>query len=334
MVIISLALIILLPILFIYALTLLETYHTVRLPVLMIAVGWGVISFFLSGIVENTAIAATSIDYPTLTMLIAPIVEESFKSVAIIVMYVFVLVRYTGDAMIYGAGVGTGFAIAENIRYILLASDTALGIALTRIVSTGLLHIGIAAVVATAASVVVYYNRRHALWTAMVLVVSAMIVHGLYNAALWLEDDSIIVITSVFIGMVMLIAMLFLLNFNVRHETNQIIHELRHDPSQFLLHTVQHEGKEINVLDYVHQVYGHDQMVLVHDYLLTQGQLAVYTEHLDNGDHREAAIRALNREIAHHKRQVLQILDKMEIVTQDWLLQIMIDEVLPDRDPA
>lgn len=333
MFIISVVIAILLPCLLIAALIMLESYHLVRWPVLLLALGWGVISFYLSEGVETFATTTFPINYETLTILIAPLVEESFKSVAILVMYVFVLVRYTGDATIYGFAVGSGFAIVENLHYIALSPDHALGVALARVTSTGLIHAGIAAIVATAASVIVHYRWFHALRVALVMVLGAMIAHGIYNAVLWLEADHIIVLSAVITGMTTLFAILVLLNFNVRHETNQIIAELQHDPAQVLDHTVRQGDHEVNLLDYVRQTFGAEPMKLVHDYLLTQGQIAVYTEHLDNGDLRPAAIRALNREIDHHNDRALRVFNQMDTLTQDWLRQMLIADGMTITPP-
>lgn len=313
----------------------------VRLPVVILALVWGMLSVGLSTLFERAVTALFVTDHFTLTVLIAPLVEEGFKSVAIIMMYIFVLVRYSGDAMIYGFAVGSGFAIVENVEYVILeplmeylATGTVspygvLGAALARTAATGLMHGTIAATVATVASSIVHYRRARALWVSIALIGAAILVHIIHNAALWLEQQNIELTVHLIVGGIMLFGLILLLNFNVRHEYNQILKELHYDPMNAVEHTTLASGEEVNLLNYIRQQQGRKQMKLAESYLVKQGQIAVYVEHLDNGDFRETAIRELRRAIHADRIRARRIFDRMDPDTQAVLQQANLVDAVP-----
>lgn len=341
MFLISLVLVIVIPCILIAALVQLEAYHTVRLPVLILALIWGIISFFLTRFVYEMASISILVDHFTLTVFIAPVVEEGFKSVAIIVMYAFVLVRYPGDAMIYGFAVGSGFGMCENALYVLieplmeyLETGTVtplnlLGVALTRMASTGLIHATIGAVVATAVSATVYYKPLRALRVTVAVMFGAIVAHAVYNLVLWLEDDSLILISGLTTGILCLIALIILLNFIARSEKHQIIDELHYDPAQILTQAVNAAGESVNPLAYIQQQFGRKQANLVLDYLTKQGQIAVYAEQLDDGDHRPTTIRALERAIRVDQARAERIYRRMKPDVQEWLQQMKLINAIP-----
>lgn len=316
----SILLTIIVPIFFIVTLAHLETYHTIRLPIVIMAFVWGSVSFFLSRQIEQLIVQTAMVDTFTLISFIAPIFEESIRSVAIIVMYVFVLVRYSGDAMIYGLAVGSGFAIMENLLYInielvneIAATGTVnpnvlLGNTLVRIVSTGFLHAGIAAIVASLVSGIVYYRNWGAFGLALIILLGAIMVHSAYNVIVWIEHGGLSFVVSIFIGVTTIVSLIALLNYNIQHEYNQIVSELHYDPSRAFTHKL---DNGLTVLEHIKRDHGKKQMKLVEKYLIQEGQIAVYVEHLDNGNYRPRAIRSLRRAIAADLRRAHRILERM-----------------------
>ncbi len=112
--------------------------------------------------------------------LTAPIIEELLKSIILIILIRQPSFKYAVDGAIYGFSVGVGFAVAENLLYISQSSDAAVGLAVSRVLSTSLMHASVSAVVGFMLG-----RLRRAERGQMVLpvlgVIIAVTVHVLYN---------------------------------------------------------------------------------------------------------------------------------------------------------
>ena len=103
---------------------------------------WGAsIAVFMSFVIENT-INTHLMDILLLTIIIAPIVEETFKPVALRI--VKKQINEIEDGLIFGAIAGLGFASTENLIYGTIYWQEGfivlLSLFYTRTIGTGLLH--------------------------------------------------------------------------------------------------------------------------------------------------------------------------------------------------
>lgn len=340
MLLISLLLNLVLQVLLLTLIMQLEAYHVVRLRIVLLALAWGFFAGYMANQVEFAIIEMGLIEQRTLNTVIAPILEEGLKFVFFIALYVLVFVRYSGDALIYGFAVGSGYAIFENSVYILVepvveiqatgsvAASQILGLTLVRTISSGLMHAGITAIAATTLGVIVYYRPRRALLAGAGILAGAMLMHAAYNIVLAVTHDTLTVIAGLAIGMIILAALIALMNYIMRQTYNQILKELRYDPLRILSQTVTEADREVGMLQHLRQVYGRKQAKLVESYLLKQGQLALYIEHLDNGDQRSAAVRSLERLIRSEQARMAGVYDRMEPVVQQWLQEARLYDAL------
>ncbi len=90
---------------------------------------------------------APSQAYNIVVRLTAPIIEEILKSLVLIYLIRQPSFKYAVDGAIYGFSVGIGFAVAENLLYISNNPDAALGLTISRVLSTSLMHASVSAVV-------------------------------------------------------------------------------------------------------------------------------------------------------------------------------------------
>jgi RsiW-degrading membrane proteinase PrsW (M82 family) len=115
---------------------------------------------------------------------LAPVVEEPAKALALVGLYVFARGEFDGplDGIVYGALIGFGFSMTENVLYY-LASDTALSALFwVRGVVFGMNHAFFTSIVGLALGAV-RYRRARALGVgafALGLAV-AILFHGLHN---------------------------------------------------------------------------------------------------------------------------------------------------------
>lgn len=108
--------------------------------------GRKVCGFFLCGMFMcvlsgeiNALIQNSNVDYQTITINIAPLVEESLKALPIIFFaYLLKLDRQTLSE--YALSVGVGFATLENMSVLITTDNLTLGYALIRAIGAGMMH--------------------------------------------------------------------------------------------------------------------------------------------------------------------------------------------------
>lgn len=102
----------------------LDRYEAEPPALLLFAFGWGAAVATLVSIVVNTAsmeaIAATGGDPSWAAVLVAPVVEETAKGLAVVAIFLARRREFDGvvDGIVYAGLVGIGFAFVENILYL------------------------------------------------------------------------------------------------------------------------------------------------------------------------------------------------------------------------
>src|SRR4029078_1773457 len=88
------------------------------------------------------------IGLPAFSRYVAPLTEELLKGLAVVALVRMHRIGFLGDAAIFVFAVGTGFALAENLYYLQLASEAGMGTWIVRGFGTALMHGGRTAPVA------------------------------------------------------------------------------------------------------------------------------------------------------------------------------------------
>jgi protease PrsW len=118
--------------------------------------------------------------------LVAPLVEEPAKALALIGLFLFVRREFNGllDGIIYGALVGFGFAMSENVLYLLGSPEQVMVVWVLRSIVFGLNHAFYSSIVGIALGLVRYDRRRWVGYIAVPLgLLLAMVAHAIHNAS-------------------------------------------------------------------------------------------------------------------------------------------------------
>jgi RsiW-degrading membrane proteinase PrsW (M82 family) len=127
------------PLIFLYVVYQLDLYKTGTFHYIVYCFLWGGLAFVGAYYVNPATAEVSSLSWDTIVRFIAPVVEEILKALILIYLVRKINFTYFVDGAIYGFGVGIGFAVFENYQY-LLGSSAALNLALSRVVSTNLMH--------------------------------------------------------------------------------------------------------------------------------------------------------------------------------------------------
>ncbi len=125
----------------VYIFVMLDVFGTGKPSTILLCVGWGATGAFLLAWFINNAILDQGIQFDTLTRIAAPIIEEILKALILVYLINHPRFRYIVDGAVYGIAAGIGFALSENLFiYIPDAGEAALGTAISRTLSTALMH--------------------------------------------------------------------------------------------------------------------------------------------------------------------------------------------------
>ncbi len=132
----------------------------------------------------------------------APVIEETLKALALIGIFLFARREFDGvlDGIIYGALVGFGFAMSENLLYFLAYAEQLGTVWIVRAIIFGFNHAFFTSIIGIALGLVRYEHRRWvgyvatpiALWLAILLHVlhnSSAQLGGVGLALAWLVDS-------------------------------------------------------------------------------------------------------------------------------------------------
>ncbi len=130
----------LIPLGFLFAVKSFDFYQTGSAKFILYSGAWGIIAYFLAARINTALINAGVVSEDTLVRFVAPIIEETLKGLILLYLIRHPDFKYFLDGAIYGFASGIGFAIFENFEYVLGHPSTALILAISRVLSTNLIH--------------------------------------------------------------------------------------------------------------------------------------------------------------------------------------------------
>ena len=151
-----------------------------------------------------------------------PVVEETVKAMPLYLAARRKKIAFYSDSIIYGAAVGAGFSVLENMLYLLRDSAMGMGTALFRGIEVSLIHMGCSALVAAAVMFLVRQaeRKRSQLSTSpkdtavsVIILIAAVSLHLAHNAFHF---------NPLFQTSVVLVTMALLLVFTYRYDVLQI----------------------------------------------------------------------------------------------------------------
>jgi RsiW-degrading membrane proteinase PrsW (M82 family) len=166
---------------FLGLLRLLDSYKLVALRAILLSVLAGVLAA-LAGYAINVALRpALGVDFSHYSRYVAPVVEETLKALFVVYLLQQHKVGFVVDAAIHGFGIGTGFAVLENLIYLSMHPGAPPWTWVVRGFGTAIMHGGTTAIVAMVSRTLL--NRTDAFRLRLVVpgLGLAVVLHSLYN---------------------------------------------------------------------------------------------------------------------------------------------------------
>lgn len=167
--------------LFLGALVLIDSYKLVALRAILLTVAGGALAAVASYGVNGVLRPAVGWDFSHYSMYIAPVVEETLKATIVVHLLRRNKVGFVVDAAIHGFGIGTGFAVVENLYYLHATPDATLWSWIVRGLGTAIMHGGTTAIVAMVSRTLHTRMGRFRLPLVLPGLAVAVALHSLYN---------------------------------------------------------------------------------------------------------------------------------------------------------
>lgn len=281
--IIALAIATAIPLIVLYVIYTLDLYKTGAFRSVLMCFAWGGAAFAGAYFTNRTIYLQHLAPRETIIQFIAPVVEEILKALILIYLVRRPNFTYFVDGAIYGFAAGMGFAVFENYEYILESSDAGLGLAISRVLSTNLVHASASALVGVALGL----SRFRRTWGKLGLLLggllAAMLLHMAFNNVVTRVESSLLLVFSAVIGIGAAGFIAYLI-FRGLAEEKAWIEEKLGDADR----VTRQEATYVNRLSDVTELlkplekfFGEDKMPQVERFLVIQARLGILRKTLD-----------------------------------------------------
>tara|TARA_B100000029_G_scaffold198914_1_gene197245 strand:- start:5991 stop:7007 length:1017 start_codon:yes stop_codon:yes gene_type:complete len=161
---------------------LMDSYKLLSLKAVIISIIIGALAAIGSYFSNTFILNNSNVDWVFYSRYIAPFIEELFKGLVLVYLIRFNRIGFNIDAAIYGFSLGAGFAIVENVYYIMvLEQDTSLGVFVIRGFGTALMHGGTTTIFAVISKTLIEARIAED-WSALLAgFLLSVVFHSFYN---------------------------------------------------------------------------------------------------------------------------------------------------------
>jgi RsiW-degrading membrane proteinase PrsW (M82 family) len=166
---------------FLGALVLIDSYKLVLPRAILLSVAVGMAAGVAAWGANVWLRPVLGMSWASYSRYVAPAVEEPLKAAFVVYLIKRNKVGFVVDAAIHGFGIGTGFAVLENLYYVQVIPGATLWTWVVRGFGTAIMHGGATSIVAMASKTL--QNRAGAFSASLVLpgLCVAVVLHSLYN---------------------------------------------------------------------------------------------------------------------------------------------------------
>ncbi|HUI88284.1 MAG TPA: PrsW family glutamic-type intramembrane protease [Anaerolineales bacterium] len=207
--VIALTIATLIPLVFLYLVYVLDMYHTGTFRILLYCIAWGAIAYFLAVLVNDTLVNHNWVSEDLLIRFTAPFAEETLKGLFLLYLIRRPNFTYFVDGATYGFACGIGFAIFENYEYVLGSPSAAIALAISRVLSTNLIHATGSALIGIALGIWRVEHSRFRFLYPLGGWLSALAMHSIFNNII--SDDTVLIFAFVlsFLGIAIIVFAIF-----------------------------------------------------------------------------------------------------------------------------
>ncbi len=317
--VISYIIILAIPIFVIYVLQAVDLFQTTKRNVLLFSLGWGVVAFGLAYVVNNTILSLlvnqAGLDrgeaLDLIRRFIAPLAEETLKALFLIYLIFQPTFRYPVDGAVYGFCIGIGFAVVENIFYVNNSPNVTLSLAITRSLSTALMHGTATALVGLGLGRLRRTKNRFPVF-AVVGIAAAYAAHIVYNNLVNSVDGAILLLLAIGFGIFGVVFIAYQMKAFLRDEKARMALALSAQGEAAVgegeVRSIQRMGEmSSGMLNQLSESVGDENVALIRKLLITQANIGILKNNLSSGATSPRLRKAWEDEVAEREKEFLTI---------------------------
>ncbi len=169
------------PLLTLFLIYTFDLYKTGEFRTILLCLAAGLVAFELASLVNRTIITGGWLTQINVVRYSAPILEEILKG-----LLLWYLVRrpkftYFVEGAVYGFAAGIGFAIFENFQYVISAREAGLALAISRVISTNLIHATTCSLLGIALGLARFERSPRKTLISLIGLFTASLLHVIFN---------------------------------------------------------------------------------------------------------------------------------------------------------
>lgn len=191
----------LIPLLSLFLIYKLDLYKTGDFRSVLICFLAGVVGFWAASMINRATITLGWLPRTGVIRYSAPILEEILKGLVLLYFVRRPNFTYFVEGAIYGFAAGIGFAIFENYQYILAARDAGLSVAISRVISTNLIHATTCGLLGIALGLARFQRGYRVALTGLAGLLLAMLLHVGYNNLVTRVNSGLLLVYAALCGL-------------------------------------------------------------------------------------------------------------------------------------
>jgi RsiW-degrading membrane proteinase PrsW (M82 family) len=271
------------PLVVLYIINRLDLYSTGDFRFVLFSFFWGGLAYLAAARINITMMDLGWITRTQMVQFTAPPIEEIIKS-----LILFYLIRrskftYFVDAAIYGFAIGIGFAIFENYEYLNGHSETALSIAIGRVMSTNLIHAACSATIGIGLGLVRFQHGMGKILYSLLSYIVAILFHLGFNNLVTRLNSALLLLYAAAVGFSGTLFIVALIKRGLKDEQRWIKEKLgmadRVTASEAAIVNRWKDAKDI--LGPLKLRFGTQKTAQIEIFLLAQARLGILRKSLD-----------------------------------------------------
>ena len=271
------------PLLSLYLIYKLDLYKTGEFRMVLTCFISGAVAFWMASLINSTTYSRGWVDRMDIIRYSAPIVEEILKG-----LLLWFLVRrpkftYFVEGAIYGFAAGVGFAIFENYQYILGAGGAGFGVAISRVISTNLMHATTTSLLGIALGYARFERLPRLVLVSLAGMLAAILVHMGFNNLVTRVTSGLLLVYAAACGLAGASLIAFIIQRGLKEEKAWIEEKLgmADRVTRGEAAVVQRIEKMDEILEPLAERFGEKKAAQIERFLITQARLGILRKSLD-----------------------------------------------------
>ena len=300
------------PLLTLFLIYTFDLYKTGEFRTILLCLAAGLVAFELASLVNRTIITGGWLTQINVVRYSAPILEEILKG-----LLLWYLVRrpkftYFVEGAVYGFAAGIGFAIFENFQYVISAREAGLALAISRVISTNLIHATTCSLLGIALGLARFERSPRKTLISLIGLFTASLLHVIFNNLVTRVNGGFLLVSAAGCGLSGAAMIAYLIRLGLKEEKAWIEEKLG-----MADRVTSGEAAVVQRLDQLQELlkplaerFGAKKAGQIERFLITQARLGILRKTLDKlTDEQmrssvEAQMAKLRAEMDNARRQV------------------------------